>query len=155
MPDTDDPAHATHTVVITRLVEEVLVGGDLEVVAQLYTPARARVARGWIAPFRASFPDTRMEIVQLVCEADTVAARFRRSGTHLAAWRGHAPTGRRFENIDEVYFFTFRDRLIATAWGIEDTLERFHQLGLRPKPGGAPPSQGRKATQRFSPGPRC
>lgn len=132
MPAPNDPAGSTHTAVITRLVEEVLVGGDLEVLDQLYTPAMARVARRWIAPFRASFPDTRMEIVYLVCEADTVAARFRCSGTHLGEWRGHAPTGRRFENIDEVYFFTFRDRLIAKAWGLEDTLERFHQLGLRP-----------------------
>jgi len=118
--------------VITRLVDEVLVGGDLEVLDQLYTPAMARVARRWIAPFRASFPDTRMEIVQLVCDGDTVAARFRCSGPHLGQWRGHPAPGRRFKNIDEVYIFTFRDGVIAKAWGLEDTLERFRQLGLRP-----------------------
>lgn len=136
MSVSDDAAHPSHAAVITRLVEEVLVGGDLEVLDQLYTPARAQVARRWIAPFRAAFPYTRMQqIVQLVSEGDMVAARFRCSGTHLGNWRGHAPTGRRFENIDEVYFFTFRDGLIAKAWGLEDTLERFRQLGLQPSPG--------------------
>ena len=128
----DDPAQSPNTAVVTRLVQEVLVGGDLQVLDELYTPAMAPVARRWIAPFRAAFPDTRMQIVQLVSDGDTVDARFRCSGTHLGDWRGHAPTGRRFENIDEVYFFTFRDGLIAKAWGLEDTLERFRQLGLRP-----------------------
>ncbi|WIG19152.1 MULTISPECIES: ester cyclase [Kocuria] len=128
----DDPAQSPNTAVVTRLVQEVLVGGDLQVLDELYTPAMAPVARRWIAPFRAAFPDTRMQIVQLVSDGDTVAARFRCSGTHLGDWRGYTPTGRRFENIDEVYFFTFRDGLIAKAWGLEDTLERFRQLGLRP-----------------------
>lgn len=45
---------------------------------------------------------------------------------------GHAPAGRRFERIDEVYFFTFDGDRIADAWGVEDTLERFRQLGLDP-----------------------
>ncbi len=40
--------------------------------------------------------DVRMEVVQLVEEGDTVAARFVCSATHLAPWRGHAPTGRCF-----------------------------------------------------------
>ena len=132
MPDPDEATHPSRTAVITRLVEEVLIGGDLEVLDQLYIPAMAPAARRWIAPFRASFPDARMQIVQLVSEGDTVVAWFRCSGTHLGDWRGHAATGRRFEKIEEVYFFTFRDGLIAKAWGLEDSLERFHQLGLRP-----------------------
>ena len=110
----------------------MLAGGDLEVLDQLHSSAMAPVARWWIAPFRASFLGPRMQIVQLVSEGDSVAARFRCSGTHLGQWRGHAATGWRFENIDEVYFFTFRDGLIAKAWGLEDSLERFRQLGLQP-----------------------
>jgi hypothetical protein len=37
---------------------------------------------------------------------------------------------RRFEKIDEVYFFGFENGRIATAWGLEDTLERLRQLDL-------------------------
>ena len=47
-------------------------------------------------------------------------------------WRGHAPTGRRFEAVDEVYFFTFAGGRIAALWGIEDALDRLDQLGLDP-----------------------
>ena len=66
-----------------------------------------------------------MEIVQLVADDDTVVARFRCSGTHLAEWRGHAPTGRRFERIDEVDIFEISD-----GWALEDTASRARQLGL-------------------------
>ena len=35
-----------------------------------------------------------------------------------------------FENVDEVYFFSFEDGRIAEAWGLEDTLDRMRRLGL-------------------------
>lgn len=44
--------------------------------------------------------------------------------------QGQEPTGRRFEDVDEVYFFTFEDGRVAEAWGIEDSLDRMRQLGL-------------------------
>jgi predicted ester cyclase len=115
---------------VRRLVDEVVNGGDLGVLDEIYTEPMAATGRRWIEPFRASFPDFRMEIVQLVVEGDTVVARFRCSGTHLGDWRGHPPTGRRFERIDEVYFFEVRDGRLARAWGLEDTLTRSRQLGL-------------------------
>jgi hypothetical protein len=43
--------------VVRRLVAEVFNGGRLEVIDELYMPELAGVARRWIAPFRASFPD--------------------------------------------------------------------------------------------------
>ncbi len=115
---------------VRRLVDDVINAGDMSVLAEIYTQPMARAAARWIEPFRRSFPDFRMEIVQLVAEGDTVVARFRCSGTHLGEWRGHAPTGRRFERIDEVYFFEVRDGRLARAWGLEDTLTRSRQLGL-------------------------
>ena len=115
--------------VVERLVDEVMNAGRLDVLDQLYTPEMAPAARRWIAPFRASFPDVRMETVTLVVEDDTVVARFLCTGTHLGRWRGHEPTGRRFR-VDEVYFFEFTDVRVARAWGIEDTFKRLRQLGL-------------------------
>jgi predicted ester cyclase len=114
---------------VRRLVDEVMNEGRLEVLDELYEPKLAAVARDWIAPFRTSFPDMRMEIVSLVAEADTVAARFWCSGTHLGEWRGHAPTGRRFR-VGEAGFFTVRDGVIVAAWSVEDTAARMRQLGL-------------------------
>jgi predicted ester cyclase len=115
---------------VRRLIDEVLNGGDLGVLDELHTPAMAKAARGWITPFREGFPDVRMEIVQLVEEGDTVVGRFRCSATHLGRWQGHEPTGRRFENVDEVYFFRREGDRLAGAWGLEDTASRVAQLGL-------------------------
>jgi predicted ester cyclase len=118
------------TAVVRRLVDEVMNERRLDVLDELCTPSMARRWRRWAAPFQSSFPDMRMDIVQLVAEADTVAGRFTCSATHTGEWRGHAASGRRFENVDEVYFFSCEDGRIAEAWGIEDTLDRMRQLGL-------------------------
>jgi predicted ester cyclase len=123
-------ATETNKGVVRRLIDEVINGGRLEVVDELYTPATATTAKRWIAPFRDAFPDVEMEVVDLVAEGDKVVGRFLCSGTHRGDWRGHAPTGRRFERIDEVYIFTFADGRIAQAWGLEDTATRLKQLGL-------------------------
>lgn len=115
---------------IRRLIEEVLNGGHLELVDELYAPELAQAAKRWITPFRASFPDVHMEVIELIAEGDRVAGRFTCSATHLGAWLGHAPTGRRFERVDEVSIFRLRDGKIVDVWSLEDTLGRLQQLGL-------------------------
>jgi predicted ester cyclase len=120
-----------HVAIVRRLVDEVMHEGRLEVLDELYSPELAPAAKAWIAPFLASFPDTRMKIIDVVATDDRVVARFKCSGTHLGDWLGHPPTGRRFAGIDEVYFFRFHNGRITQAWGIEDTLRRLEQLGLR------------------------
>jgi predicted ester cyclase len=120
---------------VRRFIDEAVNGGRDEVVEELFIPGLTAWVRAWFGAFRASFPDMRMELVELVADGDTVVGRFACSATHLGDWRGHAPTGRRFENIDEVYFFRFDGDRIADVWGIEDTLDRFRQLGLEPAGG--------------------
>jgi predicted ester cyclase len=120
----------TNKKIVTRLVTEVLNHGRLDVIDELYTPDLARRARRWITPFRESFPDLHMEIVDLIAEGDKVAGRFTCTGTHLGTWRGHPPTGRQFHRVPEVYIFTIHNGQIADAWGLEDTYRRLTQLGL-------------------------
>ena len=115
---------------VRRMIDEVMNQGRLDALDEVYSPAMAAGARHWVAPFRAAFPDVHMEIVTLVAEGDTVVGRFRCSATHLGTWQGVAPTGRRFEGVDEVYFFTITDGRIAGAWGIEDNESRKAQLGI-------------------------
>jgi hypothetical protein len=74
--------------------------GNLDVLDEVATGEFAVAARRWVGPFRYSFPDCTMEIVDLVADDEKVAAHFRCSGTHLGEWMGHPPTGRRFEDID-------------------------------------------------------
>ena len=115
---------------VRRLITEVLNGGRLEAIDELYAPQLAPAARRWIASFRASFPDVHMEVVELIAEGDQVVGRFTCSATHLGEWLGHPPTGRRFERVDEVSIFRMRDGRITQVWSLEDTLERLQQLGL-------------------------
>jgi predicted ester cyclase len=80
--------------VVRRLIAEVLNGGRLEVIDELYAPTLAPAARRWIAPFRASFPDVHMEIVELIAEGDKVVGRFTCSATHLGERPGGCPSRR-------------------------------------------------------------
>lgn len=123
---------ADHNKRVVFLLIGAISRGDITVFDELYTPRAAAKAREWVEPFLRSFPDTAMDIVRLVSEGDTVVARLRCSGTHLGVWRGHSPTSKRFERVDEVHFFTYRDGRIDGAWGMEDNLTRFRQLGFIP-----------------------
>jgi predicted ester cyclase len=118
--------------IVRRFIEEAVNRGRDELIDELFTSEMAGFVREWFGAFRRSFPDLAMRTVALVGEGDTVVGRFACSGTHQGEWRGHPPTGRRFEDVDEVYFFTFQGDRISAVWGLEDTLDRFHQLGLRP-----------------------
>jgi predicted ester cyclase len=119
--------------VVRRLVDEVLSGGRLDVLDEIYAPRLAEAARRWFQPFLASFSDVRMRVIDLLAEGDRVVGRFACSGTHTGAWLGHPPTGRRFTDVPEVYFFRLRNGLIVSAWGLEDTLLRLQQLDLAPR----------------------
>jgi predicted ester cyclase len=125
-----DAEQQANKAVVRRLVDEVFNGGRLEAVDELFTPELAAAAKGWINPFRASFPDVHMEVIDLIAEGDTVVGRFTCSATHLGPWLGHAPTGRRFERVDEVTIVRLRDGRIADSWSLEDTRSRLRQLGL-------------------------
>ena len=103
---------------------------DEAVLDELASGEVARAARGWIGPFRRAFPDFRMEIVRLVADDTQVAAHFKCSGTHEGRWQGRAPTGRRFEGVDEVYIFEVVDGRLAGATAVEDNLTRMRQLGF-------------------------
>jgi predicted ester cyclase len=121
--------------IVRRFVDEAVNDGRDELVDELFTSDMTAWVRDWFGAFRRSFPDLEMRTVALVAEGDTVVGRFICSATHRGEWRGHPPTGRRFEDVDEVYFFTFQGDRISAVWGLEDTLDRFRQLRL--EPGGA------------------
>jgi predicted ester cyclase len=115
---------------VRLLVEEVVNKGDASALDRVAGGEVARAAKDWIGSFRRSFPDFSMEIVELIGEGDKVVAHFKCSGTHQGEWRGVAPTGRRFESVDEIYIFTVEDGRLSSAVGVEDNASRAHQLGF-------------------------
>ena len=69
-------------------------------------------------------------MVDLIAEGGTVVGHFRCSGTHRGEWLGVPATGRRFENVDEIYIFKLTDGRLVSALGVEDNLARLRQLGI-------------------------
>lgn len=128
----------SHKHLVRRLVQEGVNERNPDVLDDVAEGSFAERARRWVSPFRSSFPDFEMEIVNLVEEEDMIVAHFRCSGTHLGDWLGIAPTGRRFERVDEIYVFRVRNGRLASAIGVEDNLSRLRQLGIGlAPPGGA------------------
>jgi predicted ester cyclase len=100
-------------------------------VDELFAPRAAWRVKRVFGEFYSAFPDWREEIVELVAEGNTVAGRFRCSGTHRGEFLGELPTGKRME-VDEVFFFRVEDGMFVYFWGLEDSLNRMGQLGLIP-----------------------
>jgi predicted ester cyclase len=116
---------------VRRLVEAINAGGEAVAVDELFAPRAARRVKRLFAEFRWAFPDWREEIVAMVAEEDTVAGRFRCSGTHLGEFLGEAPTGKRME-VEEVFFLRTEDGKFVDFWALEDSMGRMRQLGLLP-----------------------
>jgi len=116
---------------VHRLVE-IVNERDFDSIGDVATGQIASEARRWVGPFRDSFPDFRMEVMDVIAEEEKVVGYFKCSGTQEGEWRGHLPTGRRFEAIDEIYVFRVDDGKLASALVVvEDNLTRLQQLGLR------------------------
>jgi steroid delta-isomerase-like uncharacterized protein len=120
---------------VRRLVDEAIAERNLDVLDELAAGEFAERAKHWVQPFRSAFPDFEMEIVELIAEGDRVVAHFRCSGTHRGDWLGVPATGRRFENVDEIYIFRISDGKLVAATGVEDNLARLRQLGIGPAAG--------------------
>jgi predicted ester cyclase len=116
---------------VRRLVEAINAGEEDTVVEELFAPRAARRIKRLFAEFRSAFPDWHEEIVELVAEGDTVAGRFKCSGTHRGKFLGEAPTGKRME-VEEVFFLRAQDGKFVDFWALEDSLSRMRQLGLLP-----------------------
>jgi predicted ester cyclase len=116
---------------VRRLVEGINAGVEAATVDELFAPRAARRVKRLFAEFRAAFPDWREEIVELVAEGNTVAGRFRCSGTHQGEFLGEAPRGKRMD-VEEVFFLRVEEGKFVDFWGLEDSLNRMRQLGLLP-----------------------
>ena len=87
-----------------------------------------------------TFPDWKMEIVEMVAEGNSVVVRCRVSGTHqgVGAKRinggflvGVPPTGKRFE-VQHIHWYKIHDGKITDHFTNRDDLGMTQQLGLLP-----------------------
>jgi steroid delta-isomerase-like uncharacterized protein len=88
-----------------------------------------------------TFPDWKMEIVEMVAEVQSVVVRCKVSGTHqgVGAKRinggflaGVNPTGKRFV-VQHIHWYKLRDGKITDHYANRDDLGMTQQLGLLPQ----------------------
>jgi len=93
-----------------------------------------------LADIFATFPDWRMEILEMVAARDVVVVRCQVSGTHRGVGKrpvnggmlvGVQPTGKRFE-VSHIHWYTLRDGKIVEHYANRDDLGMMRQLGLLP-----------------------
>ena len=90
----------------------------------------------------STFPDFRLEIVDLVAKDDWVVVRCRESGTHLGVGKlpvnggllvDVPPTHKHFE-VDATHWWKVRDGKIVDHYGVRDDLGMMEQLGILAPP---------------------
>jgi steroid delta-isomerase-like uncharacterized protein len=88
-----------------------------------------------------TFPDSHMEIEDMVAEGDSVVLRCKVSGTHRGKGKlpvnggllvAVEPTQKHYE-IHHIHWFKLRDGKISDHWANRDDLRMMQQLGLIPK----------------------
>lgn len=97
-----------------------LPGGDH------YGPEGVRID---IAGFLEAFPDLRIALEDVFDAGETVAYRFRATGTHLGAFLGFSPTGRSV-HIDGLGIDRIENGKFTERWIQFDSLGLLQQLGL-------------------------
>jgi predicted ester cyclase len=83
---------------------------------------------------RASFPDSRVKIADMIAEGDKVAAYVTLGGTHQGEFRGIPPTSKLF-SVEHVHWLRLADGMVVEHWSVRDDLGQMTQLDLIPEPG--------------------
>jgi steroid delta-isomerase-like uncharacterized protein len=129
---------------IPRRFTELFNSDDLSAVEEVFTPdftfhlAGGNVEgieqmKGFIAAYRNAFPDAHSTVDRQVAEDDIVVTLWTARGTHLGAFMGIQPTGRRFE-MSGVTTERIEEGRIREVWVTRDELGMMQQLGLIPQP---------------------
>jgi steroid delta-isomerase-like uncharacterized protein len=127
-----------------RVVEELFVGGNLDLADELVTPdfvghdvAAPEPIRGpeglkeQAKGYREAFPDLQLRIEDQIAEGDRVVSRWIATGTHKGDLFGIAPTGKQ-ATIEGVTIDRFSGAKIAESWDMWDALGLMQQLGVVP-----------------------
>ena len=143
-------AAETNKALVRRAYEEIIDEKHYEAVTELYAddfvshrpPPGADEAYAdrdsivaYVRGLHEAFPDLTATIHGLVAEDDMVTARLTFSGTHEGAFLGVEGSGTAV-SFDSLVWFRVEDGELAEAWGVTDTLDLVHQLGISEVPSG-------------------
>ena len=137
---------ADNKAVYRRFMEEVILGGNLDLIDDLVDekfvehevlapgiPEGREGLHAWVEMMRTGVPDVRIDIEDMVEDGDNVWARFRVRGTHTGEFLGLPPTGKPFE-ITGIDIVKFQDGRAVEHWGVTDTASMLMQIGVLEAP---------------------
>ncbi|MBP2406582.1 SDR family NAD(P)-dependent oxidoreductase [Streptomyces syringium] len=135
-----DDAPARPADVVRRHLDEVVNGGDVGLVDELWAEdlhCRGGILgechgldewKGFMAANRGALADLHLDVKDVVASGDKVVVRFVGSAIHSRAFLGVPATGRKAEWLG-IGIYTVRDGKITDAWFGEDWLGMLLQLG--------------------------
>lgn len=91
----------------------------------------AHEVRALVEELLQAFPDLHIEVDDVVGDERRAAVRLSATGTHRGAWRGLAPTGKRFA-IRGMAFGEWEAGRLVRGWNNFDILGLLTQLGVVP-----------------------
>jgi steroid delta-isomerase-like uncharacterized protein len=134
-------------VIMRRMLDEVIVGGNLELMDELVAPdfinhnvvgtaetsssVGVEEFRQEIRALRSAVPDLELDVVHLLADGDKVIAHLRGRGTHLGDLGGIAPTGTTID-VASITIIRMADGKFAERWNLVDRYGMLQQLGLIP-----------------------
>ncbi|MBT2535368.1 ester cyclase [Arthrobacter sp. ISL-69] len=132
---------AEGTGLIRRFYEEVLVGGNLDLIDESVLegmqdhedpmpgqpPGRDGV-KFYVNAIRAAFPDLTVKLDPVLADGDLEAAHGVLSGTHKGEFLGIPASGKSVE-FSSVDIIRIEDGKVAEHWGASDTLSLMQQIG--------------------------
>lgn len=129
-----------------RFVEEVMNKGNVAVVDELSganfvdhslppgVPAGNEGFKGFVAMYRAAFPDLHYTIDDEIAEGDRVVQRTTANGTMKGDFQGMPASGKS-ATWQEIHITRFADGKVVEHWGVVDQLSMLQQLGFAEAPG--------------------
>jgi steroid delta-isomerase-like uncharacterized protein len=130
---------------VRRYYDEVWCNGNVGLVDELFTanyensdPANPGHTIGrdafktLVTTYREAFPDLKMEIVEQLCDGETVISRWLASGTQRGPMMGIPATGRTGKGIEGITLSTFLGDRIVRDRVLWDMLGMLRQLGAIP-----------------------
>jgi len=102
-------------------------------------PVTREMIRGILHDIQTTFPDAKLELINLVAEGDWVVGRYTLSGTHQGVGlhpfvhegllTGVPPTGKKIK-VQHIHMFRLQDGQIVEHWACRDDVDMMRQLGL-------------------------
>jgi predicted ester cyclase len=131
---------------MTRFYEEILVGGNLDLIDEMVDDGMVDHEQGfpgqpqgkagvpfYVKAIRKAFPDLEAKVGQSLEAGDVAAAETTLTGTHDGELMGVPPTGKRV-SFDTIDIIKVKDGKVVEHWGVTDAMGLMQQLGAIPEP---------------------